>query len=333
MTDISPEALASLKRGLTAGNRSALGQAITLIESTRSDHRNAAAKMLAELMPSTGKSMRLAISGIPGSGKSTLIERLGQDLTALQHRVAVLAVDPSSVRSGGSILGDKTRMTLLASNPNAFIRPSPTAGTLGGVARRTREAILLCEAAGYDVIIIETVGVGQSEITATHLCDYFVLVGIAGAGDELQGIKRGILEIANLVVINKADGDNRILAERAAVALRSSLHILGQQNPIGEKEDPAVLAVSSLTGEGFTTLTDRILSDHKQALKSGRFKAHRNEQLKVWLDQEIDLQAIELVRSNPKFQNAAKEALQAAKNGLTAPSVAAQNIINECIGT
>src|SRR5881628_1037098 len=218
-----PEALAADVR---AGDRRALAKAITLVESTRPDHEEAAQRLLGLLLPHTGGAVRVGVSGVPGVGKSTFIEALGLYLIGLGKRVAVLAVDPSSALSGGSILGDKTRMPRLAAAPDAFIRPSPSAGSLGGVTRRTREALLVCEAAGYDVVLVETVGVGQSEYAVASMVDFFLVLMLAGAGDELQGMKRGILELADAVAINKADGDNTTPAAHAAAQYRSALNLL-----------------------------------------------------------------------------------------------------------
>ena len=213
---------AALAKAITSGDRAALSRAITLVESTRADHRAKAAALLDRLIHETGRAIRIGLSGVPGAGKSTLLDAFGMMLAEKGHKVAILAVDPSSVRTGGSILGDKTRMQRLATEPNAFIRPSPTSGTLGGVAGKTRETMLLCEAAGYDVVIVETVGVGQSEVTVSEMVDLVVLLTIAGGGDELQGIKKGILEVADIVVVNKADGDNLKRARRAAAELRAA---------------------------------------------------------------------------------------------------------------
>src|SRR5512135_1021969 len=219
-----------LARGIKAGNRATLARAITLIESKRTDHRKQAHHLVQELLPATGKAVRLGITGAPGAGKSTTIDVLGTTLTAQGHRVAVLAVDPSSSRTGGSILGDKTRMARLASNPHAFIRPSPSSGTLGGVAAKTRETMLVCEAAGYDVVLVETVGIGQSETAVADMTDFFLVLMLPGAGDELQGIKKGLVELADMIAINKADGDNLKRANLAAGEYRSALHILSPRS-------------------------------------------------------------------------------------------------------
>ena len=231
---------------LTRGDRAALARAITLMESKRADHRAAARALLHGLMPRTGKAVRVGITGVPGVGKSTLIDALGSMLTAQGCRVAVLAVDPSSTRTGGAILGDKTRMARLAADPNAYVRPSPTSGTLGGVAAKTRETMLLCEAAGFDVILVETVGVGQSETAVAELTDFFLVLMLPGAGDELQGIKKGILELADMIAVNKADADGGGRAAAAAAEYKAALHILTPASPTWS---PPVTTVSGLTGQ------------------------------------------------------------------------------------
>ena len=232
---------------LLSGDRAALARAITLVESKRADHRAAARRLLDAAMPAAGRAVRVGITGVPGVGKSTLIDALGSNLTAAGRRVAVLAVDPSSTRTGGSILGDKTRMARLSADPNAFIRPSPTSGTLGGVAAKTRETMLLCEAAGFDVVLVETVGVGQSETAVAELTDFFLVLMLPGAGDELQGIKKGVLELADMIAVNKADGDNAARASAAAAEYRAALQIL---TPASPDWSPPVVTVSGLAGRG-----------------------------------------------------------------------------------
>ena len=217
---------ADLVRGVRSGDRAMLARAITLIESKRADHRRTAHQLVQELLPHTGKGVRLGITGAPGAGKSTTIDVLGTYLTGKGHKVAVLAVDPSSTRTGGSILGDKTRMARLASDPNAFVRPSPSSGTLGGVAAKTRETMLVCEAAGYDVVMVETVGIGQSETAVADMTDFFLVLMLPGAGDELQGLKKGIVELADMIAVNKADGDNIKRAKVAAAEYKAALNIL-----------------------------------------------------------------------------------------------------------
>ena len=239
--------VARLAHDIRAGDRTVLSRAITLIESKRADHRRNAAALTQELLASTGKAVRVGITGAPGVGKSTTIDALGTKLTAQGHKVAVLAVDPSSRRTGGSILADKTRMANLANDANAFIRPSPASGTLGGVAARTRETMLLCEAAGYDVILVETVGVGQSEIAVADMTDFFLALMLPGAGDELQGLKKGVVELADMIAVNKADGDNLARAKAAAAEYRAALHILVPRSP---HWTPPVVTYSALTGDG-----------------------------------------------------------------------------------
>lgn len=243
MSEACDDGDARLAQRVLAGDRRALARAITLIESRRPDHQEQAERLLARLLPQTGRAIRLGITGTPGAGKSTFIEAFGRHLIAQGHKIAVLAVDPSSQRSGGSILGDKTRMQALAQAPEAFVRPSPAGGTLGGVARRTREAALACEAAGYGVIVIETVGVGQSETAVADMVDCFALLLAPGGGDELQGIKRGIIELADLVLVNKADGDLLPAAERARADHQAALHLL---RPATHVWTPEVLTCSAL---------------------------------------------------------------------------------------
>jgi LAO/AO transport system kinase len=262
-----------------SGDRAALARAITLMESRRPDHRQAARALLTELMPATGHAVRVGITGVPGVGKSTAIDALGTRLTGQGHRVAVLAVDPSSTRTGGAILGDKTRMAHLAADPNAFIRPSPTSGTLGGVAAKTRETMLLCEAAGFDVILVETVGVGQSETAVADLTDFFLVLMLPGAGDELQGIKKGILELADMIAVNKAD-DAGARAAAAAAEYRAALHIL---TPASTVWTPPVVLISGLTGQGLDDVWARIL-DHRARLEAtGDLQAKRRTQDLKWM--------------------------------------------------
>lgn len=271
--------------GVLHGDRSLLGRAITLIESNAPQHQERAQEVLAALLPAAGNSVRLGISGLPGSGKSTLVETLGHKLTAEGHRLAVMAVDPSSSRSGGSILGDKTRMENLARDERAFIRPSPSGGTLGGVARKTRETMVLFEAAGYDVLIVETVGVGQSEISVRGMVDFFLLVLIAGAGDELQGIKRGIIEIADGILINKADGENLEAAEEARANYERALQFL---SPATEGWKTPVKSCSALHGEGIEEVWRMVREFTTQARTSGVFEERRKRQSLEWLHKMVE---------------------------------------------
>ena len=256
-----------------------MAKAITLVESTRPDHQERAQRLLEELLPHTGKAARVGITGVPGVGKSTFIEAFGLYLTGMGKRVAVLAVDPSSARSGGSILGDKTRMAELGGDPNAFIRPSPSAGSLGGVARRTREAMLVCEAAGYDAVLVETVGVGQSEVTVASMVDFFLVLMLPGAGDELQGIKKGILELADALAVNKADGDGVRLATRAVAEYRSALRLFRHSS---HSWSPPVLAISALEKKGMDELWAMIARHAQEQGASGERAERRRHQQMGW---------------------------------------------------
>jgi LAO/AO transport system kinase len=308
----TPAAVEKLAAGVRAGDRRALAKAITLVESTRADHQAQAQRLLELLLPATGKAARVGVSGVPGVGKSTFIEAFGLHLLGLGKRVAVLAVDPSSARSGGSILGDKTRMPRLATAPQAFIRPSPSGGSLGGVARRTREALLVCEAAGYDVVLVETVGVGQSEVAVASMVDFFLVLMLAGAGDELQGIKRGILELVDALAVNKADGDNRERAERAAAEYRSALRLLRHPSPHWE---PPVVTVSGLEGRGIDALWT-IVEDHRARLgAAGELARKRREQQRAWLWSMLEeglrqqfLARADVRRLLPEMEQAVEEA-------------------------
>src|SRR2546430_3929112 len=280
--EVPVEALAA---EVGAGNRRALAKAITLVESTRRDHEEAAQRLLGVLLPYTGGAVRVGVSGVPGVGKSTFIEALGLHLIGLGKRVAVLAVDPSSALSGGSILGDKTRMPRLATAPAAFIRPSPSAGSFGGVTRRTREALLVCEAAGHDVVLVETVGVGQSEFAVAAMVDFFLVLLLAGAGDELQGIKKGILELADALAINKADGDNVRRAEHAAAEYRGALRLFRHPSA---SWDPPVVTVSALEKKGMDAVWS-IIQQHRARLgASNELATKRRNQQQAWLWSMID---------------------------------------------
>jgi LAO/AO transport system kinase len=268
-----------LARELAAGNRRALAKAITLVESTRADHQEEAQRLLDRLLPQTGRAARVGITGVPGVGKSTFIEAFGLHLIAHGKRVAVLAVDPSSARSGGSILGDKTRMARLSVAPEAFIRPSPSGGSLGGVARRTREGMLVCEAAGYDVIIVETVGVGQSEVTVASMVDFFLVLMLPGAGDELQGIKKGIVEIADALAVNKCDGDMAARASQAAAEYRAALRLFRHTSA---NWDPPVLTVSALEERGMDAVWAMVEEYREKLGKTGELAQKRREQQEAW---------------------------------------------------
>jgi LAO/AO transport system kinase len=279
MPPSAPSRPDKLAEGVRAGDRRALAKAITLVESTRPDDQRAAQRLLEVLLPDTGRAVRVGVSGVPGVGKSTFIEAFGLHLIALRKRVAVLAVDPSSALSGGSILGDKTRMPRLAAAPEAFIRPSPSAGSFGGVTRRTREALLVCEAAGYDVVLVETVGVGQSEFAVASMVDFFLVLMLAGAGDELQGIKKGILELADALAINKADGDNVARATQAAAQYQAAL---GLFRPTSPSWRPPVLTISALEARGMDAVWS-VIEEHRVKLgDTGELARKRREQQQAW---------------------------------------------------
>jgi LAO/AO transport system kinase len=312
-----------LARAIQAGDRATLARAITLIESKRADHRKAAHLLVQELLPATGKAVRLGITGAPGAGKSTTIDALGTSLTAQGHKVAVLAVDPSSSRTGGSILGDKTRMARLAVDPNAFVRPSPSSGTLGGVAAKTRETMLLCEAAGYDVVLVETVGIGQSETAVADMTDFFLVLMIPGAGDELQGLKKGIVELADMVAVNKADGDNIARAKVAAAEYRAALNILA---PHSENWSPPVVTYSALTGDGIALLWSQVLAHKEKMTASGELSQRRREQQVKWMWSMLEERLTARLRSDPAVRGKLKAAETAVAAGRLAPTLAVEEI-------
>jgi len=293
---LSPSAdIGRLARDIRAGDRSVLSRAITLTESKRADHRRSAVALTQALLGATGKAIRVGITGAPGVGKSTTIDTLGSMLTAQGHKVAVLAVDPSSRRTGGSILADKTRMAHLANDTNAFIRPSPASGTLGGVAAKTRETMLLCEAAGYDVVLVETVGVGQSEIAVSDMTDFFLVLMLPGAGDELQGLKKGVVELADMIAVNKADGDNVIRAKSAAAEYRAALHIL---TPRSANWSPPVVTYSALTGDGIADLWAKVLDHREKLAASGELASRRGEQQVKWMWEMLEERLFAPLRSD-----------------------------------
>jgi LAO/AO transport system kinase len=315
--------ITALAAGIRNGDRATLARAITLIESTRADHRRTAHMLVQELLPLTGKAIRLGITGAPGAGKSTTIDALGTYLTEQSHKVAVLAVDPSSSRTGGSILGDKTRMARLAIDPNAFIRPSPSSGTLGGVAAKTRETMLLCEAAGYEVVIVETVGVGQSETAVADMTDFFLVLMVAGAGDELQGIKKGIVELADMIAVNKADGDNIARANIAAADYRGALHILAPRTPTWS---PPVMTFSALTGDGIPQLWSQVLSHKDKMTATGELAEIRRAQQVKWMWTLLEERLTARLRSDPTVRAQVKQAEDKVAAGTLAPTLAVEEI-------
>lgn len=314
----------AIAAAIAAGERRAVARAITLVESNRPDHRDAADALVEKLLPRTGAAVRIGISGAPGVGKSSLIEAFGLFLVAQGHRPAVLAIDPSSPLTGGSILGDKTRMEGLARDPRAFIRPSPTGGTLGGVARRTREAGLLCEAAGFDIVIVETVGVGQSETAVADMVDLFVLVLPPGGGDELQGIKKGIVELADIVVVNKSDGDLAAAAARAAAEYRAAVHLL---RPARAGWTPPVLQVSALERRGLDLLWAEI-ARFRATLGPARLAAHRARQAVDWMWREIEASLRAALRDDRTTAALIGRLETAVAAGSSSPVAAARQVLD-----
>lgn len=316
--------LASLKEGILASNKTVLAQAITLVESSRKEDLAVKRELLDWAGTHARPSYRIGITGVPGAGKSTLIEALGLQLVS-EHRVAVLAVDPSSQKTSGSILGDKTRMVELGKHPRAFIRPSPAGSTLGGVAAKTREAIALCEAAGFNIILIETVGVGQSEISVKQMVDFFLLVLIAGAGDELQGMKRGIVEMADFILINKADGDNK---ERASIA-RAEYNRAISLFPLPESGiKPKVKTCSAIQHEGLKEAWEHIEGFLKEIEDNQFFTKQRNEQAVEWMKESVNNQLLELFYHKPSIKKHAQELMESVKQGSTHPLTASNQLLN-----
>jgi LAO/AO transport system kinase len=323
MTNSPPIDIEALARDVRAGNRAALARAITLIESRRGDHQAAARELVQALLPDTGKAIRVGITGSPGVGKSTTIDILGMSLIGRGHRVAVLAVDPSSARTGGSILGDKTRMARLAVADAAFIRPSPASGTLGGVAAKTREAMLLCEAAGFDVVLVETVGIGQSETAVCDMTDFFLALMLPGAGDELQGLKKGLVELADMIAVNKADGDNIKRANLAAAEYRGALHIL---TPRSEHWQVPVKTYSALTAAGIAELWQKIL-DHRSAMTaSGEFAGRRRQQQVKWMWTMLEQRLMARLRADATVRAKVRQIEVAVADGHLTPALAAEQI-------
>lgn len=313
-----------LIKGVRKQDRRLLSKTITLIESSRPDHQQLARKIVDRLLPHTGKAIRLGITGVPGVGKSTFIESLGMSLVKGGRRAAVLAVDPSSSRSGGSVMADKTRMEKLAVEENAFIRPSPSGGTLGGVARKTRETMLVCEAAGFDVIIVETVGVGQSETTVASMVDFFLVLMLAGAGDELQGIKRGVLELADAIAINKADGDNIEKAKKAAEIYASALQML---QPASPNWQPPVLICSALDMTGIAEIWQTVMKFHKKFTSSGELEHKRQKQALDWLWSMVEDELKQRFYNNPDIKQRLDQITRAVARGETAPTLAADKLL------
>lgn len=326
--ELAPE-VAELARAVRSGDRSALPRAITLVESVRPDHREQAQQLLLAITGAAGGAQRVGITGIPGVGKSTTIDALGMQLIGQGHRIAVLAVDPSSTRTGGSILGDKTRMPRLAVHPDAYIRPSPTSGTLGGVARATRETIVLLEAAGFDVVLVETVGVGQSEVAVANMVDTFVLLTLARAGDQLQGLKKGVLELADVVVVNKADGEHLAEARMAARELSAAIRLIHPRETLWR---PPVLTVSAIEGAGLNELWDTVQRHHRMLTDSGELEARRRAQQVDWTWQLVRDTVLERVLSNPEVRRLRADIERRVVAGELTPALAAQHIVKAAAG-
>jgi LAO/AO transport system kinase len=320
-----PPDVARYTDAVLAGSRAGIARTITLVESTRPDHRVLAQHVLTSLLPHSGQARRVGVTGVPGVGKSTFIDALGGQLIDAGHRVAVLAVDPSSTRSGGSILGDKTRMTRLAADPAAFVRPSPTAGTLGGVARATRESLVVMAAAGYDIVLVETVGVGQSETLVAEMTDTFLLLALARTGDQLQGIKKGVLELADVVAVNKADGPHEPEARRAARELAGALRLLGAPE---DGWTTPVLTCSAATGAGLAEVWD-VVEQHEQMLRdSGELDRRRRDQRVSWMWSMVRGQLLDRLRDSPDV-NALTAGLEASvRAGTLTPGLAAQELVD-----
>ena len=318
-------AVRELAASVRSGDRAALARAITVVESTRSDHREQAQQLLMELISTAGSAMHVGITGVPGVGKSTAIEALGMYLVDGGHRVAVLAVDPSSTRTGGSILGDKTRMARLAVHPNAYIRPSPTSGTLGGVTKATRETIVLLEAAGFDVVLVETVGVGQSEVAVSNMVDTFVFLTLARTGDQLQGIKKGVLELADIVVVNKADGRHAIEAQAAARELSAAIRLIYPRETLWR---PPVLTMSAIEGTGLIELWDTVLRHRAVLTEAGEFQVRRRAQQVDWTWAMVRDAVLDRVLSHPGVKAMRAEVERQVRDGELTPALAAQRILD-----
>ncbi|WP_310620803.1 methylmalonyl Co-A mutase-associated GTPase MeaB [Flexibacterium corallicola] len=318
-----PMDLKELATLIIEGNRSALARAITLVESKNPHHRKQAEELLSLLMGNSGKALRIGITGVPGVGKSTTIDSFGSNLTAAGYKIAVLAVDPSSTRKGGSILGDKTRMSQLAHDKNAYIRPSPSSGTLGGVAAKTRETMLLCEAAGFDIILVETVGIGQSEITVAQMVDLFLVLMLPGAGDELQGIKKGVLEVADLIAINKADGEGDVRARKAASEYRAALNILA---PRSKNWSPPVLTISGLNNLRLNELWSEILRFQETMKATGEWDQRRSEQQVAWMWSLLQDNLISTFKENQNVRDLLPNLEESVRHGHVPASAAASQL-------
>ncbi|MDY7101200.1 MAG: methylmalonyl Co-A mutase-associated GTPase MeaB [Actinomycetota bacterium] len=316
--------LDTLVDGVLAGERALVARAITLVESRSERHAELAQELLVRLQPHAGDSHRIGITGVPGVGKSTFIDAFGTMLTEGGHRVAVLAVDPTSSRTGGSILGDKTRMERLAVDPSAFIRPSPSSGTLGGVTRRTRETIVVVEAAGHDVVLVETVGVGQSETVVAEMVDFFCVLMLAGAGDELQGIKKGLLEMADLIAVNKADGNNDLPARRAARSYQNALRLM---TPASASWTPPVVTCSAVTPMGLDTIWDQIERHRKLLTDSGEWDERRRDQRVRWMWSMLEDRLMTAFRSTPAVRDVLGEVEAAVRDGSTTPTLATRRLL------
>jgi LAO/AO transport system kinase len=311
-------------RGVRACDRAILGRAITLVESNAKRDQELAQQVLIELLPLSGRSRRIGITGVPGVGKSTFIEALGSNLTAAGHRVAVLAVDPTSGVSGGSILGDKTRMTKLSRDPNAFVRPSPASGSLGGVARKTRETMLLCEAAGFDVVLVETVGVGQSETTVAEMVDFFLVLMLANAGDELQGIKRGIMELADMIAINKAEAENAVAARNAKRDYMAALRLMRGTHPDWK---PPVIVISGLHNQGLDLLWEKIEEHRALFEENGVLAQRRREQMRRWMWSMVDDRVLRALRNHPEVIARAAQLEAAVLSGQLTATLGAEALL------
>jgi LAO/AO transport system kinase len=317
---LDAEALAARLR---AGDRAALARAITLVESRKPEHQAQARQLVQKILPFTGKGLRVGITGVPGVGKSTTIDTLGANLVAAGHKVAVLAVDPSSTRTGGSILGDKTRMARLSVERNAFIRPSPSSGTLGGVAAKTRETMLLCEAAGFDVVLVETVGIGQSETSVADMTDFFLVLMLPGAGDELQGIKKGVLELADMIAVNKSEGEGRNRAVRAAGEYSAALHIMQAASP---NWSPPVVLISGLDNLGLDEMWEKVLEHRRRFDASGELAQKRRDQQVKWMWTMLEERLYFRLRSDPKVRARLPELERAVAEGSLSPTLAVEDI-------